>query len=56
MNIVEKYKDKILSKLNEACEMYKVIGFGNHESPRWMNIAEYDAENHRIIFQKYSKT
>tara|TARA_R110002020_G_scaffold354992_1_gene567755 strand:- start:2559 stop:2924 length:366 start_codon:yes stop_codon:yes gene_type:complete len=53
-DIIDKYEDRILSALNDYCISYKLIGtntWERNESPRWMNGAKYDEENHRVYFK-----
>lgn len=36
--ILEKYKESFLSELERACNIYKLIGSGTHESPMWFQL------------------
>ena len=50
MEILEKYKEQILEKFEQHCQVFKLIG-SPEESPSYYNIGRFDKENYTQRFE-----
>jgi hypothetical protein len=53
--VLEKYKPQILAGLEEKATMFKMIGMGDYESPRWFIFGRCDFEAKTIKFESSQK-
>jgi hypothetical protein len=48
--ILEKYKESFLAELETACNIYKLIGNGTHESPMWFQLYKLKTYENTLHF------
>jgi hypothetical protein len=48
--ILEKYKESFLDELETACNIYKLIGSGTHESPMWFQLYKLKTYENTLHF------
>ena len=48
--ILEKYKQSFLAELETACNIYKLIGSGTHESPMWFQLYKLKTYENTLCF------
>ena len=55
--ILEKYKESFLAELETACNIYKLIGSGTHESPMWFQYRSksFEQDNSKLLFANSQK-
>lgn len=49
--ILEQYKQSFLGQLDHQCLLFKTIGSGVRESPKWIQLQEEDEVNGKLIFR-----